>query len=920
MLCSCSNCSLYVIQGLCEGHNCILQNYLHSQPDNVTEYNLVLKTVQFLNAVRDEYGSATASNELIFQLLETLVELAQGNPRNQKDLFDAHLIDCLNVIMRLGNRINTAQTSLAKQGQSAQLSCHDSVQVIDEKIAQLIESLLTSSTEATAHIPAELNSILDFDAMIAKMVTYTQHSRNLRSEDGTAHLYDDEGVRNLHTAFAFYTIVAKLSEMTGRDYYAESEARARLLARRRPGTSSSSDINDGKRQHRDEVMFPKKLMTTRDALKMLKDLTGTVEVVHNGKMVKTYFPVDAGWKDAVTKKIKNELNWALNRTSTADGVKHFTTRAKAIIAGIKHQRMLMNYWPLSILLRSAVFLDVFIDVLSFSMVLYMLALWQAPLGLTYTAEPNYAEEWQSTLFTALGVVHVTVACLLTLHYFVLNPPFTNKNRRKNKMAVGQQADLLSESNLFSSVLMAAHEAQDDQKQQGLREFQTLFKKQAEVSLLIESRAEHHVDLIDRLVHLDRHEFVSQTTFYKILFLVASVSGLFSWGYTFAFHLLHIVEDNQTMTRVLKSVTKNGGTLLYVALLIVILIFFFSLFVFGFMRENMDRDEGLYCHTLFQCFVTSMRFGLLEGGGLGFAIPTKYESFNDAPLWRVIFDLLFFALVTTIGLNVVFGVIVDTFQELRDEKYATAQKMATECFFCGLNSDVFDTTPGGSFKTHETTEHNMWSYLYFFAHLDAKPMTEFSAIEQDVAIQLSKGSIAFYPIGRALSVNHGSLANDAADRLEDRVSRLQAAHEAMRESVDLKVDSVERKVDALLSMLKSLRAPEIAPVRSRASVSDSSPPRPARHRHTLTTATATSSYGISAVEPVPSARAKQAVAATAAATAEEAGPPVYPARLLQREARNLAPVSVPASLSASYSAAQIESILQETDKATGASLP
>ena len=45
------------------------------------------------------------------------------------------------------------------------------------------------------------------------------------------------------------------------------------------------------------------------------------------------------------------------------------------------------------------------------------------------------------------------------------------------------------------------------------------------------------------------------------------------------------------------------------------------------------------------------------------------NFTDAALRAVFFDLTFFILVTTIGLNIVFGIIVDTFSELRDEKVA-----------------------------------------------------------------------------------------------------------------------------------------------------------------------------------------------------------------------------------------------------------
>ena len=43
-----------------------------------------------------------------------------------------------------------------------------------------------------------------------------------------------------------------------------------------------------------------------------------------------------------------------------------------------------------------------------------------------------------------------------------------------------------------------------------------------------------------------------------------------------------------------------------------------------------------------------------------------EEFSVAAL-RLLYDVSFFIIVTTIGLNIVFGIIVDTFSELRDER-------------------------------------------------------------------------------------------------------------------------------------------------------------------------------------------------------------------------------------------------------------
>jgi inositol 1,4,5-triphosphate receptor type 1 len=78
---------------------------------------------------------------------------------------------------------------------------------------------------------------------------------------------------------------------------------------------------------------------------------------------------------------------------------------------------------------------------------------------------------------------------------------------------------------------------------------------------------------------------------------------------------------------------------------------------------------------------------MQGGGLGEAINVGVDLDNNIGVgvhgWRMLFDLSFFILITTIGLNVVFGIIVDTFSELRDEKFQVQAAMENECFICTI---------------------------------------------------------------------------------------------------------------------------------------------------------------------------------------------------------------------------------------------
>lgn len=98
--------------------------------------------------------------------------------------------------------------------------------------------------------------------------------------------------------------------------------------------------------------------------------------------------------------------------------------------------------------------------------------------------------------------------------------------------------------------------------------------------------------------------------------------------------------------------------------------------------------------------------------------------------RVIYDLLFFFIVIIIVLNLIFGVIIDTFADLRSEKQQKELILKNTCFVCGLNRSAFDNKTV-SFEEHIKNEHNMWHYLYFIVLVKVKDPTEFTGPESYV---------------------------------------------------------------------------------------------------------------------------------------------------------------------------------------------
>ena len=54
--------------------------------------------------------------------------------------------------------------------------------------------------------------------------------------------------------------------------------------------------------------------------------------------------------------------------------------------------------------------------------------------------------------------------------------------------------------------------------------------------------------------------------------------------------------------------------------------------------------------------------------------------------RVIYDLLFYFILIIIILNLIFGVIIDTFADLRSEKQQKEEILKNTCFICGKIQD------------------------------------------------------------------------------------------------------------------------------------------------------------------------------------------------------------------------------------------
>lgn len=121
--------------------------------------------------------------------------------------------------------------------------------------------------------------------------------------------------------------------------------------------------------------------------------------------------------------------------------------------------------------------------------------------------------------------------------------------------------------------------------------------------------------------------------------------------------------------------------------------------------------------------------------------------NDTKLYsRFFFDNIFNLLVIQILLNIVSGIIIDEFGELKDKLQDRKEDMNSQCFICGIEREKLDRMVNG-FNHHYKKEHNMWDYVFYTAYLRVKPETEYTGTESYISEKIKNSDISWFPVRR-----------------------------------------------------------------------------------------------------------------------------------------------------------------------------
>uniref|UniRef100_A0A8C4K7G0 Inositol 1,4,5-trisphosphate receptor n=1 Tax=Dromaius novaehollandiae TaxID=8790 RepID=A0A8C4K7G0_DRONO len=753
---------LRFLQLLCENHNRDLQNFLRCQ-NNKTNYNLVCETLQFLDIM---CGSTTGGlgllglyiNEynvaLITQTLETLTEYCQGPCHENQSCIVTHESNGIDIITAL---ILNDISPLCKYRMDLVLQLKDNASKL---LLALMESRHDSENAERILISLRPQELVD---VIKKAYLQEEECEN-------AEVSPREVGHNI------YILALQLSRHN-KSLQQLLKPVKRIQEEEEEGISSMLSLNNKQLTQMLKSTAPVQ-EEEEDPLAYYEKHTSQIEIVRlDRSMEQIIFPVP-GICEFLTKETKYRLFTTTEQDEQGSKVSDFFDQSSFLHNEMEWQKKLrsmplmywfsrrMTLWG-SISFNLAVFINIIIAFFYPYVEATSMGVLDSPLiSLLFWILICFSI---MALFTKrYGVRPLLVALILRSIYY---------------LGIGLTLNILGALNLTNKIVFVVSFVGN--RGTFIRGYKAMI-----------------MDV----------EFL-----YHVGYILTSVLGLFVHELFYSILLFDLIYREETLFNVIKSVTRNGRSILLTALLALILVYLFSIVGFLFLKDdfilevdrlpdNKAKDDPLgmqrnmetfmescsgdkiscsavptaleerdadqwerACDTLLMCIVTVLNHGLRNGGGVGDILrkPSKDESLFPA---RVVYDLLFFFIVIIIVLNLIFGVIIDTFADLRSEKQKKEEILKTTCFICGLERDKFDNKTV-SFEEHIKYEHNMWNYLYFIVLVRVKNKTDYTGPESYVAQMIKNKNLDWFPRMRAMSLvsNEGEGEQNEIRNLQEKLN-------------------------------------------------------------------------------------------------------------------------------------------------------
>ena len=259
--------------------------------------------------------------------------------------------------------------------------------------------------------------------------------------------------------------------------------------------------------------------------------------------------------------------------------------------------------------------------------------------------------------------------------------------------------------------------------------------------------------------------------YYILVKKSTLTG-FIWNFIFScfgvftkiyflyiIQILGILNLSRTLKNIILSlvIKFNQLTALFYCILVFNLLFG-NISFFKFSRDylrviesgqpNTTYYEAAHveneCGTLLYCFATHLSYGMRFDGGIADRMqPASYTYEKEYYIGRFFYEELYFLILVILVLNIIYGVIIDAFSELRNNEEKINRDKEEVCFICGIDKETCQKK-GEKLEAHLENVHNLWIYVEYMIGLKLVDIQDTNAVNSYVIESLEQKELAWFP--------------------------------------------------------------------------------------------------------------------------------------------------------------------------------
>ena len=209
-------------------------------------------------------------------------------------------------------------------------------------------------------------------------------------------------------------------------------------------------------------------------------------------------------------------------------------------------------------------------------------------------------------------------------------------------------------------------------------------------------------------------------------------GIYKSNFFFSFLLLEIITRFKTLQNVLVAIKNPYKELILIFILWIILIYYFSIIGYLWLRENHFPHPDKDCNSLLKCVATIFhQNNRMDNGISGYLKPRNDKPRKNPFTLRFFYDEIGNLMLKILIGNMISGIIIDNFAALRKSETEMIYDMNNICTICSLKKDKISKiykNYGKDYNTHQNVDHFVFNYIFYIIYLYKKEKTELNGME------------------------------------------------------------------------------------------------------------------------------------------------------------------------------------------------